>query len=60
MLKTIAYDTVNDVSIMVTCRGMVNEYHVRYGLQVTKFAYIGAAMTEFNHCIRHAMKCEGY
>ncbi len=60
MPATHAFDTVNDVAILVTHHRNRPEFHVRYGLQITKHQTADAAARDFSDCQRHALNCEGY
>ena len=51
MLRILAHDTVNDITIIQTdfC------FNVRYGLQVKKFDSLREAINDFKYCQLHAM-----
>lgn len=56
MLKYLAHDTVNDIDIIQTSLW----YNVRYGLEVTGFNTLAAAITKFGQCQRHALAAKLY
>jgi len=54
MLKFIAHDVVNDVTLIQTsfC------FNVRYGLEVTPYDDLTKALDSFRECQSHAISCE--
>jgi hypothetical protein len=60
MLKTLANDTINDICLLQTShRGMVPNFHVRYGLQIKDYMDINGALKGFAQCQAHALTCQG-
>jgi hypothetical protein len=56
MLKKLAHDVINDITLFQTNHG----FHVRYGLESTNYDSIHKAMTAFFDCQVHALRAEGH
>ena len=60
MLNILCHDVINDICLIQTNhRGVVSNYHVRYGLQIKDYMDIDGALKGFNQCQAHALVCQG-
>lgn len=57
-MRTLAQDTVNDITLIETIHGDYRRFHIRYGLDIKERATLGAALEVYQGCLVHAMGAE--